>query len=594
MQILPTVKPMQDMHRVFLANQLLVCLLMLFCNSTIVDAKTEPKPNSFPASSLDSSIKPSVSRKFQIKELPPEPAQDHNINKVLDLGPLRQSQYLSLASTRPIRLEASYTEPLSLMQALRQVLQYSLPIRVAKESWNYQRWQYYNQISDFLPNYSSGWNITNSWIHPSGETSNARIYTDRLTYPVFTGGNVVYTALAQYYRERGWRQSYFTSINDALLDVYSKYTNLRLNNALLQIRAKSFEVSQAQLKINNALYSSGTGTQFAIMQSRTQLAADQQALLQQQVTTRQAALLLAYALNAPLGVNLIPQEEVLSEGSLIDEQISVDELLSLALSHRPELRQYELFQVAAARNVQVAATPLYPTVGFFNAYTHASTTIQSSSANKEKALIRRNADQVALLAAKAKAAASPSAAASTGSSSTTNTSTSSSSSSSTSNASAGVFGGLTNTFQSGFTMGWSLPNLGLGNVCNIYSARALSRQAMIQANQQLLAVDQQVRTDYLNAITSRAQIDSTAYGVASAKEALRLALLRLQTGVGTNLELIQAQRDFITALTNQAQAIAASSLAQAQLLHDTGIISVDTLTRGYKPVAPLKDPRIRP
>lgn len=143
-------------------------------------------------------------------------------------------------------------------------------------------------------------------------------------------------------------------------------------------------------------------------------------------------------------------------------------------------------------------------------------------------------------------------------------------------------------------MSWSLPNLGLGNVCNIYSARALSRQAMLQANQELLLVDQQVRTAYLNAITARAQIDATAYGVASAREALRLALMRLQTGVGTNLELIQAQRDYITALTGQAQAIAASNLAQAQLLHDTGLISYETLLRGYHPDAPFTAPGVKP
>ena len=71
-------------------------------------------------------------------------------------------------------------------------------------------------------------------------------------------------------------------------------------------------------------------------------------------------------------------------------------------------------------------------------------------------------------------------------------------------------------------------------------------------------------------------------GVDSSAEELRLAELRLGTGVGTNLELIQAQRDYITALTTQAQAIVGSNLAQAQLLHDTGIISMDTILHGYQ------------
>ena len=53
--------------------------------------------------------------------------------------------------------------------------------------------------------------------------------------------------------------------------------------------------------------------------------------------------------------------------------------------------------------------------------------------------------------------------------------------------------------------------------------------------------------------------------------------------MGTNLEQIQSQRDYAAALTNQAQAIGNSNIAQAQLLHDMGMISVTTLTEGYKP-----------
>jgi OMF family outer membrane factor len=134
----------------------------------------------------------------------------------------------------------------------------------------------------------------------------------------------------------------------------------------------------------------------------------------------------------------------------------------------------------------------------------------------------------------------------------------------------------------GFNLNWTLSNLGTTNAANILASRAVARQSILQANQVLQQVSQQVRSAYLNALTAREQIDVTATGVASSAEELRLANLRVQMGVGTNLELIQAQRDYITALINQAQAIIASNQAQAQLLHDTGLISLDTLTSGYK------------
>jgi len=478
-------------------------------------------------------------KNFKPFELPPEPTSDHEVNKTLDLGPIRQSTLVPFSNTKTIRLEASYNEPIGLREALGYTQRNSLAIKISKESYTYQKFLLAGQILDVLPNFSMGYTLTNSDIRPN-TTSFSRVFQPTVRYPVFSGGNVLYTALAQYYRERGWKQSFKVSSNDALLDVYLKYTNLILNNALMQVRAKSLAISQSQLELNNTLFKSGNGTQFAIMQSRTQLAADRQALLTQQVAVRQAAMALAFALNLPMGVNLVPRDERISEQSIIDHNIAIEDLLDLALKNRPDLRQYELFRLAAARNVQVAASALYPQASAFTSYTHSTTNIFPGPA------------------------------------------ASSSNSSTSSVAGAGVFGGLFNTFQAGFGVSWSLPNLGATYVFNVVSARALSRQAALQASQELLLVTEQVRAAYLTAITAREQIDTAAYGVASGAEALRLANLRLQTGLGSNLELIQAQRDYVTALTNQAQAIVISNQAQAQLLHDMGLITVDNLVDGYR------------
>jgi outer membrane protein TolC len=162
---------------------------------------------------------------------------------------------------------------------------------------------------------------------------------------------------------------------------------------------------------------------------------------------------------------------------------------------------------------------------------------------------------------------------------------------------AGIFPGRFRSFQAGFGLSWSIPSFGLTNVANIYTAHTLARQAMMQCNQELSLVLQTVRGDYLSMLNARAVIDTAAYAVASSREAWRLARVRLRSGVGTNLEEIQAQRDYVTALTNQAQAIVSSNIAQAQLLHDMGMISVTTLTNGYTPgvfVDPSKNGPLKP
>src|SRR5277367_840484 len=277
-------------------------------------------------------------KNFNPLTLPPEPPNDHDANRILDLGPLHQSEFPQLGSLRPIRLEASYSEPVTLQDALNYALRNNLPIKISRESWLYQKYQYWGELVDFLPNFNMSWNLTNSQITNTGTASNARVFQTGLRFPVFLGGNVVYTALAQYYRERGWKQSLHSTINDSLLDVYTKYNNLVLNNALLQIRAKAYEISQAQLNLNNVLYQSGTGTQFAIMQSRTLLAQDRQALLAQQAASREAAMALAFSLNMPMAINLIPAQDTITEAAIINEKTNINDLVKLALIHRPELR----------------------------------------------------------------------------------------------------------------------------------------------------------------------------------------------------------------------------------------------------------------
>lgn len=568
----------------------------------------------------------SIERPFNIRlKVPPQPSADHEKNKTLDLSPLAQPAIarLSTSAVGPIRLEASYNECITLEDALKHALHYNLPIKINRESYNYQKYQLLGAYTGFVPSFAIDWNLTRASILPKPTIGNSRVYSATVTYPVFNGGSVVYNALAQYYRKVGFYYAYNATVNDTLLDVYNKYTNLVLNICLLEIRANSLQLSETQLKMNSALYEAGTGTQFAIMQSRTQLGDDRQALIQQQQATRVAALELASTLNLPMAINLVPMETTITENLIVDRGLDIKLLMNLAMLYRPELRQFECFRLSAARSVQQAASSLYPSVAFFTGFTHASVTVNpaqnggevsgiasaevanlqdtsglvsNQALNQTAAFTPENqdnttsADQGANTGATTVVAASggnPISAVQSGGLVTsgavapTFNGTAGASVGATNTVGAGVFPGLANTNQAGFQMQWGPPNFGITSVLNVVATRALSRQSMLQANQELMLVGQQVRTAYVNATIARQKIDAAAYGVASAADALKLANLRVRTGLGTNLELIQAQRDYITALSNQAEAIIGSNQAQAQLLHDTGLISVSSLTRGY-------------
>ena len=570
---------------------------------------------------------------FRLRDLPSEQV-GHESSGVLKVRPLQIGALIQVAALNPLTLDGRFNQPIVLEEALHYALENNLPIRISQESSVFQTTQLGYYLSFFLPSISANYAYAKSNINSETRT-NANIFATRVNFPVFVGGNYVYFAMAQYFRQKGWRLAEKANVNDALLDVYFKYTNLILNHHLLRIRLKSVEVSQAQLQKNVVIYQSGTGTKFAIMQSRTQLAVDRQALLAQQVATRQAALQLAYALNMPLSINLVPADLDLADKPLIHQKATVAQMLDVALQARPELKEYDLFRQAAARDVQIGAASLYPTASIFVAFTRSNLTFAGSSdglagtavtqialagtnnggatntalgqtaslspgqnqtasggANTGAASIVASSGGTPIANTQAgglttSAAVAPSVISPAGVSGTSNNSNINGSNT----ASAGTSPGLFNTFQAGINLTWSLPNLGMNYAANIVALRALSRQALLQSNQELEIVIQQVRSAYLNALSATNQVESTGSRLDSTREALRLAELRVNAGQGTNLELLQAQNDYVSSLTTEAQSIIGLQQAEAQLIHDVGMISINTLTQGYTPQARIPGKR---
>lgn len=486
------------------------------------------KPADVSQTSLPEPVPPTLMPVHKKREIPDfsSAAYDH---KPVTIGPILSSTLIKVGTMDPIKFDASYSEPISLRQALIYAVANNLSIKVSKESLIYQRFQFYSNVGSFLPTNAMNWNLVRSDVQPNTVVSRSRVFTESVRFPVFQGGSIFYTALAQYYRQAGWAKAYQSTLQDTLLNVYQNYANAQLNRALLQIRALSVEVSDAELRFNEKLYLAGKGTRFAIMQSKAQLESDRLDLLDQQVALRNAALNLAFSLNAPMSVNLIPVEDTISENSLVNfKEATPESLIKIAIEHRPDLRQYELFRIAAQRTVQQSAAPLYPSMTLFPSYTRSSTSVSGENSGNV--------------------------------------------------AGAGVFGGLFETVQQGMVSGLTTSGLGVTASMNICAANALARQAQLQANQQLLSATRQIRVDYLRNMTAQTRISAATAEVLAAKEALRLAQARLKAGLTTNLDVIQSQRDFVSASIKRVRAIFDSNQAQAQLLHDLGTISVDSLT----------------
>jgi outer membrane protein TolC len=127
---------------------------------------------------------------------------------------------------------------------------------------------------------------------------------------------------------------------------------------------------------------------------------------------------------------------------------------------------------------------------------------------------------------------------------------------------------------------WRLQGLATVDSMEVVRAKWEARQAALQSQKELQTVCSQVRNSYLKILDKERNISEATSEVISATEELRLAELRKTSGLGLNLDIITAQRDLTQARVSKAQAIIDYNIAQVQLLHDTGQISISGLTAG--------------
>lgn len=101
---------------------------------------------------------------------------------------------------------------------------------------------------------------------------------------------------------------------------------------------------------------------------------------------------------------------------------------------------------------------------------------------------------------------------------------------------------------------------------NVESARQQLSQAQVQEAQLRQSVEQQVRTSYLNLQNAAETLRSAEAQLTAAREALRIANVRFQAGVGTQLEVVTAV---------QSQATADQAVVQAQFNYNLALAQID-------------------
>lgn len=119
------------------------------------------------------------------------------------------------------------------------------------------------------------------------------------------------------------------------------------------------------------------------------------------------------------------------------------------------------------------------------------------------------------------------------------------------------------------TASWNIFDAGVTNA-KVRQADAGLDKALQQAEQTLDAIELEVRQVYLSMKEAEKRLATTEVAVAKAEEDLTIARTKYDAGVGTNLDVIDAQLSLAQARTNHYQALYDYNVNKAKLAKATG------------------------
>jgi multidrug efflux system outer membrane protein len=115
------------------------------------------------------------------------------------------------------------------------------------------------------------------------------------------------------------------------------------------------------------------------------------------------------------------------------------------------------------------------------------------------------------------------------------------------------------------------PILGFGRASTqVDAANARQRQALAQYQHAIQSAFRDVRDAIVAQTKTREQFDAEDRRVAALAESLRLARLRYENGITSQLEVLDAERNLLTARLNRSDALRAQRAAIANLFKSLG------------------------
>jgi outer membrane protein TolC len=430
---------------------------------------------------------------------------------------LGQEAPTDVGPVAPERAEA-VPQMLSLDQAIEIALQYNPQVAIAEQGVWVNRGQLLQAMSLLMPRLDLSTRRSTPVNQPpfSFQKRTTTYETDfTLSQNLYSGGSTSKGVEAARRLLQGAEQNFQRSRQQIAFSVRQTYYAVLTAEEAVKVAQDVVSSAQEHLRVAGLRYEAGVAPQYDALAAEARVARVQQELISAQTDrdTAWAALATMMGVTIPGGTKLsTPRPEEVKPGNLSD-------LMKEALAQRPDVKTAMAAVAITRAQVAIARAARKPTItGILNWGLRPKVTIpgdQLGLAPGSELVVSQNSGSVSLSA------------------------------------------------------NWSLFNGGYVTG-TIRSAQASQRQAeqMIEALRLQIGLD--VKTAYFALQAAQAQLAAARKEVEQAQEAHRIATLRYQEGVGTSVEILDAEATLGGARTRLNQSLFGLNLALAQLDLATG------------------------
>lgn len=478
------------------------------------------------------------------------------------------------ASSIAVSLEGADVQPLfrealaiDLSTAMRAAQADGLEIRRAREVLEQSRGQWESAIGAAFPvvTPTAGFEYVDGTVRAvRGDLVRATFGTFQPTIAVqwiTNPGRVIYELVASRKRFEAAGRDEAAVVLETLRQTGVQFYDLVLAQTRVGVARQAAMEAEELLRISRLRSRTGTGVPADELRAEARLAERQQDLVTAVNGFYEASVALAVTLHLDPTVTLVPNLAELPEVPLVRSDLELDELVELAIVHRPELQRVRQLVAAAAAarhaiwwgawgpqfttsyqygGITGHANNIFPGQGIPNnlIVNPLSTNGTFNSSPIANGLIREGISRGSTRLA----------------------------------ASRDQTAGFSGQQRANAGVGWRFSLAVFGD---LKAARAAEAQAIIEAEQQVDQVRAQV---VLARESSRANAELGGLAqrqVDSAEEALRLSQANLQAGTMTTLDVLQAQDAVNQARLRRAEAVVRYNQAQINLAAALGLLSLE-------------------